>query len=117
MHNLTLAPVDLPLEEVLTDSPTIRASLQRNEDQLDELSSILDSVVKSSRNCLEHASSNTKVLDCADPILNANRIVRIDWEAGSECRASDYLGHFRGRKGTDLSGNNDRASRGYLYCP
>lgn len=44
------------------DSPLFRAALQRNEDELEELHQILETVVRSSRSCLEHAAS-TALLD------------------------------------------------------
>lgn len=51
------ATIGLEFDDAVDDSPLFRASLQRNEDELDELSSILDTLVKSSRSCLEYAAS------------------------------------------------------------
>lgn len=51
------ADIGLDFDDAVNDSPLFRASLQRNEDELDELSTILDTLVKSSRSCLEYAAS------------------------------------------------------------
>ena len=49
--------VELAFDSVIEDSPLFRAALQRNEDELEELYGILESLVKSSRSSLEYAAS------------------------------------------------------------
>jgi hypothetical protein len=60
-RNVSTAAILLKVDLAVGDSPTFRASLQRNEDQLDELSFILETLVKSSRSCLEHAASTNAI--------------------------------------------------------
>jgi hypothetical protein len=49
--------INLDFQEAIDDSPHFRASLQSNEDELDELAALLETLVRSSRNSLEYAAS------------------------------------------------------------
>lgn len=49
--------LELKVEAAAGDAPVFRATLQQNEDQLDELSWVLDSFIKTSRSCIDYASS------------------------------------------------------------
>lgn len=57
-NRITKVDIKLKFEDAIKDSPPFRAALQRNEDELDELTLILDALVRISRSCLEHAASN-----------------------------------------------------------
>lgn len=49
--------LELDFDEAVLDSPIFRASIQMNEDQLEQLSVLLETINKTSRICFEHANS------------------------------------------------------------
>lgn len=53
------ATLDLPLSSVATDSPQFRATLQRNEDELDSLARWLDTLIRTLRLHLDETARTT----------------------------------------------------------
>lgn len=51
------ASIDIDIQQAKSDSPIFRAKLQRNEDQLEELGWIVESIIKASKQTLESGAS------------------------------------------------------------
>lgn len=66
--NVTLAPIRLDLQAAIEDSPQFRASLYRNEEELDVLASIVENLIKGVRTCLELGASK-RLLFLSSPLL------------------------------------------------
>lgn len=56
--DVIVAPIQLDLQSAVDDSPRFRASVYRNEEELDALARILDNLIKALRNCLELGARN-----------------------------------------------------------
>ena len=91
-NRVVRAGVELGFINAADDSPLFRATLQRNEDELEELHQILETVVRSSRSCLEHAAS-TALLDGLES-QRVHRIGRFSWKTRPSNQQDDRINNF-----------------------